>query len=317
MVILYSLILTAVFLPVIYILVKRQVLKGIAPDCSGIEHELAKKVEILEETLDENRLLIEASVDAIITANKEGQISGWNSASERIFGYTKEEAIGQPLNILIPEKYRSKHRDGFMRYIKTGEVKVMGRITELEALKKDGTIIQAEISLSAHHSDAAHTMTAIIRDISARKEAQYRMAHEVDVTKNLLGLVDAIAKTVDIDNLLRQIASSVQGSMECDYTLTYLWDRDLAHFRAIESKGLSHEKLHLFRMEALTDELPVVKEAIEKKKFTVQLMAGESPDPAIEATKKFYSWADDLHTAVVVPLLGRRAYLGQIGRAHV
>ncbi len=116
--------------------------------------------------------LIETAHDAIVSDENQ-VITGWNKSAERIFGYSKREIIGQPITTLIPEKHRKEHDKGVERYLKTGEAKIIGKTTELSGITKEGIEIPLEISLTHQKlGNERHLFTAIIRNITERKEAQ-------------------------------------------------------------------------------------------------------------------------------------------------
>jgi PAS domain S-box-containing protein len=139
------------------------------------------------------RAISESAQDAILMMNPEGQISFWNPAAERILGYTETEAIGQDLHALIvPSKYHEAHRAGFPAFKKTGQGNAVGKTLDLEALRKDGTEIFVQLSLSsARLNDQWHAI-GIIRDISENKR------REEELRKTNRQLEEAVAWAKDM-----------------------------------------------------------------------------------------------------------------------
>lgn len=139
--------------------------------------ELAVKVErvqhLLSESEDRFRSLVESATDAIIVANGRGVIISWNRSASVLFGYSNEEAIGQPLTILMPQRYREAHERGLARMASTGKGRVMGSVVELHGLKKDGTEFPIELSLATWRNTESTYYSGIIRDISERKKAEH------------------------------------------------------------------------------------------------------------------------------------------------
>ncbi|MDO9263121.1 MAG: PAS domain S-box protein [Desulfosalsimonadaceae bacterium] len=123
----------------------------------------------LGESESRYRGLVETSADAIISVMLDKKIFQWNKAAETIFGYSQDEAIGQPIDMLVPEKYQDKHVHGFDAFLAHGHSNFIGRTVELEARRKDGTEFPMELSLSALKKDDAWFFNGIIRDISRRK----------------------------------------------------------------------------------------------------------------------------------------------------
>lgn len=127
-------------------------------------------------------LITNAAIDGIIMITPEGKISFWNPAAEKIFGYKKEEILGQNLHgIVAPEKYHSHHKKGFETFKQTGEGPLIGKFLELSAIKKDGSKFPIGLSLSATKVDGAWISIGIVRDITQKKTAEEALlnAHTV------------------------------------------------------------------------------------------------------------------------------------------
>jgi len=121
------------------------------------------------------RILAVTANDAILSADSHGTITYFNPGAERIFGYTAEEVGGRPLTTLMPERFAEAHRAGLARYLATREARVIGRTVELAGRRKDGTEFPLELSLAAWNQGAEVAFTAIIRDITSRKEGEERL----------------------------------------------------------------------------------------------------------------------------------------------
>jgi len=121
------------------------------------------------------RILAVTANDAILSADSHGNITYFNPGAERIFGYAAEEVSGRPLTTLMPERFEEAHRAGLARYLATREARVIGRTVELAGRRKDGTEFPLELSLAAWNQGAEVAFTAIIRDITSRKEGEERL----------------------------------------------------------------------------------------------------------------------------------------------
>jgi PAS domain S-box-containing protein len=121
------------------------------------------------------RILAVTANDAILSADAQGHVTYFNPGAERIFGYTAEEVAGRPLTMLMPERFRDAHRAGLARYVATGEARVIGKTVELAGVKKDGTEFPLELSLAAWKHGAEMAFTAVIRDITSRKEGEEQL----------------------------------------------------------------------------------------------------------------------------------------------
>src|SRR5215217_1515337 len=116
------------------------------------------------------RTVLDAAFDAIVTITPEGIVRWFNRGAERIFGYRAEEAIGQPVTLLMPERYRDLCVAGLHRYLRTGEARVVGGTTELVGLRKDGSEFPIEMSLGEILEDGEQSFTGVIRDVTERKK---------------------------------------------------------------------------------------------------------------------------------------------------
>lgn len=153
---------------------------------------LAAKAEHAEHALSESearfRSLVEAATDSIVLADHNGHILSWNQAAARLFGYTDEEVRWHPLTMLMPQRYRAAHERGLARVKETGQSRLIGRLVELEGLRKDGSEFPIELSLAMWKTDTDVFFSGIIRDITQRRRAEeildrLRHLHEVILTQ--------------------------------------------------------------------------------------------------------------------------------------
>lgn len=111
--------------------------------------------------------------DAIVYADREGAIRFWNAGAERIFGFSEAEALGQSLDIIIPERLRQRHWDGYHQVMATGESRYgHGDLLSVPAIRKDGSRISVEFTIVSLHDEAGRMegVAAIMRDATARFE---------------------------------------------------------------------------------------------------------------------------------------------------
>jgi diguanylate cyclase (GGDEF)-like protein/PAS domain S-box-containing protein len=113
----------------------------------------------------------------------------WNLAAEQMFGYTSKEAVGQPITIIMPDKFRQAHKKGINRFFETGRSKIVGKSYEACALNKDGSEFPVELSLSSWEQNGNVYFTGIIRDITKRKKLEDRL-REASLTDELTGLLN-------------------------------------------------------------------------------------------------------------------------------
>ena len=138
--------------------------------------ELAVKVQRTEHLLSQSeerfRSLVDSAADAIVLADHCGRILSWNLSASTLFGYADEEAIGEPLTLLMPARYRQAHVQGLARMESTGKSRAIGSVIEVHGLKKDGTEFPIELSLATWKSMEHSFYSGIIRDISDRKKSE-------------------------------------------------------------------------------------------------------------------------------------------------
>lgn len=128
----------------------------------------------LRESEAKFRSVMESAIDAIISGDDEGIIRSWNSAAAALFGLTEIEVLGQPIEVIIPERYRESHKQGIRRVSSGGPSHVIGKTVELSAIRKNGTEFPVELSLATWLLDDKRYYTGIIRDISERKQAEQK-----------------------------------------------------------------------------------------------------------------------------------------------
>ena len=126
--------------------------------------------------------LINAAGDAIIAVDNDGKIVLWNPAAERIFGFTGADAVGQSLDLIIPERFRERHWEGFRKVMRTGETRYGADVLRVPALHKDGRplSIAFTVALLKSPGSEAFTIAAIVRDETQRwneeRELRRRLA---------------------------------------------------------------------------------------------------------------------------------------------
>lgn len=169
----------------------RDELRAVLQRAIGVQ-ALAAKAEHAEHALHESevrfRSLVEAATDSIVLADHKGTIISWNPAAARLFGYTDDEVQGHSLTMLMPARHRTAHERGLARVRDTGRSRLIGRLVELEGLRKDGSEFPLELSLAMWKTDDAVFYSGIIRDITQRRRAEeildrLRHLHEVILTQ--------------------------------------------------------------------------------------------------------------------------------------
>jgi PAS domain S-box-containing protein len=150
---------------------------GIARDISETKRLIQSEQIARAETLAERRFrqLLEAAPDAILEVDSDGKIVLLNETAEKIFGYSREELLGLNVETLVPASMRGSHAEHRRSYTSQPLMRPMGIGLELKAQRKDGSLFPVEISLSPNRVEEGLRVIALIRDISARKDAEDRL----------------------------------------------------------------------------------------------------------------------------------------------
>jgi PAS domain S-box-containing protein len=117
--------------------------------------------------------LLSTRADAIVAADRDGVICFWNPGAERIFGHAGNDVIGQSLDVIIPERLRERHWNGYRRTMATGESRYgAGDLLSVPALRQDGATISVEFTIVPLTDESGHMIgiVAIMRDVTSRFE---------------------------------------------------------------------------------------------------------------------------------------------------
>jgi len=169
----------------------------------------------LERSEQRFRALAETATDAIVCADAEGRMVMWNQAAEKVFGYSAEEALGSPLTMLMPERFRSAHAAAFGRVMTGKPASLVGRTIELWGLRADGSEFPLELSLAGWQYEDDVFFTGIIRDISERHGHEQALRRESGVNAMMAELARALLRPVsieDISQMVLQYARRMTGS---------------------------------------------------------------------------------------------------------
>ena len=154
----------------------------------------------MAEQLDLDRLcrdIVEHTSLAIVFGDREGIIRLWNAGAEAMFGYTAAEAVGQSMDLIVPEKHRAKHWEGYDRVMQSGVTKYGRELLAVPALTKDGRRISIEFNVALLRDEAGQVIgaAATINDVTARwereKAVRARLAELEAKVKALSGAAEA------------------------------------------------------------------------------------------------------------------------------
>ncbi|MGZ8200732.1 MAG: PAS domain S-box protein [Methylosarcina sp.] len=155
------------------------------------------RVIVVHENISEHKLLehrfrqaVESSPSALVIVNKEGAIVMVNAQTEASFGYSREELVGQPVELLVPERFRKAHIGFRQVYSEDPVPRPIGAGQELYGLHKDGTEFPVEIGLSLIENHEESLALSSIVDISLRKQLEYRFRQAMEAAPNAIAMVN-------------------------------------------------------------------------------------------------------------------------------
>lgn len=137
--------------------------------------------------------ILEQVQDAIVVSDRDGMIRLWNRGAEAMFGYPAGEAVGKSLDIIIPERFREQHWEGYHKVLETGVTRYGTELLAVPGIRKDGERISLEFSISILSDEAGERMgfAAILRDVTERWKEQKALRER---------LADLEAKAGDLAN---------------------------------------------------------------------------------------------------------------------
>jgi len=199
-----------------------------------------------EEALVRARGYFESSVEGIISADSAGMIRQLNPRAQELFGYHEMELVGQPIEVLLPQRFRERHQAHRSAFFAAPRSRMMGRGMEIAGRRKDGSEFPAEISLNVVHMHRGKLVIAFVTDISERR-AMEREARRNETVDALAAVAAGIAH--ELNNPLAVMASRIELMLASDQDLSAQTRDDLLVLQKnIErASRISHNMLSLAR----------------------------------------------------------------------
>jgi two-component system cell cycle sensor histidine kinase/response regulator CckA len=178
--------------------------------------------------------ILESALDCIISIDGTGQVVEFNPAAERTFGYSREEALGREMcELIVPEDLRAAHREGIARYLETSEAPIFGKRLELPALRADGSIFPAELTVVRVELPGPPLFTGYVRDLSERVRAEEALRQSEDQYRLLFDANPNPTWVYDLDTL-RFLAVNESAVREYGYSREEFLGMTIANIRLEE-----------------------------------------------------------------------------------
>jgi len=219
------------------------------------EHHPTDQRHELLENQERMRQIIACALDAIITMSETGLITGWNPQAESIFGWSKDEALGQRLSrLIIPPIHQEAHEEGLKRVRQTRQSHMLNQRVELTAIRKDGSEFPVELSMTSVQVDGHPQFCAFMRDLTERKEAESKLSQARQQTESLSSLTCTLAEAETPRRAALAILETARKLTGWDSSWLDLWNKtthrfeNLAAFDTVNGKTvechISHCSLH-------------------------------------------------------------------------
>ena len=158
--------------------------------------------------------ILETALDAVVVMREDGVVVGWNAVAERIFGWSREQAIGAQLSsLIIPEPFREAHHRGLDHYLATGEGPVLNRHIEISGLRADGEEFPVELSITPTNASGSRVFLGFLRDITERKAAEQLIRRRAAEAEAISELTTLAAESSSFEQVIQRCLECV-----CDIT---------------------------------------------------------------------------------------------------
>ena len=259
-----------------------------------LEHRVKERTAELEDKQEKLRAIIENTVDGIIVIDEEGTIGEFSPSAEKTFGYSRSEAVGQNIKIIVPDNEQENHPTYINNFLNTGEKKIIGAGRELVGKRKDGELFPLDLAVSVAEVKGKKAFVGMTRDITDRKREEQElveardsaqaanraksdflaaMSHELRTPMNgVIGVMDLLWET----ELASEQRRLVKTSKESAFSLLTIIN-DILDFSKIEAGKLELESIPLSIAELVEGVADTLFPGAEEKKIRLDIYI----DPAI------------------------------------
>jgi hypothetical protein len=159
--------------------------------------------------------VLDAALDAVIMMDEQGLVASWNARAEELFGWAPDEAVGRTLSeLIIPPRHRANHTRGLKAFLATGQGPVIGRRTELSALRRDGSEFPVELTVTAHKEGPTFYFNAFVADLTERKWAEKEIAERIELATFTSAIGAALICDQPLPAVLQRCAEVMMSHLE-------------------------------------------------------------------------------------------------------
>lgn len=194
--------------------------------------------------------LADSAPDAIFTIDEGSMIVFANAATERVFGHSPQELIGQPLAALIPERFRAQHTHGVARYLRTGKRNIPWTGVALPGLRKDGSEVALEISFGEFIDEQGRRLfSGFVRDISERQRAREELEAARATAQRALDELAAVGRVMNLalasgtyEGMIQQLLQGMRNELRVDEATVLLLDSRANALVVQETQGITLDR---------------------------------------------------------------------------
>ncbi len=201
-------------------------------------HRITEVEQDLQTSEERYQSVVQAARDVIVLGDEQGSIVGWNAAAQNLFGYQADEIIGHPLTTIMPVRYHAAHLQGIEHYRTTGQDRVLGKTLEMQGLRKDGSEVPLELSLSTWSQNGQIIFCCIIRDSTERLRAE----QAVQERERLLDLKYTISQILvegqPLSLILQRCTEAVVTHLDAAFARIWVLDNQTQVLQLQASAGM-------------------------------------------------------------------------------
>jgi PAS domain S-box-containing protein len=268
---------------------------------------LSAVVDITERKRAEERFhqAVESAPNGMVMINSNGQIVLVNAQTERLFGYRRDELLGQPVELLVPDRFREQHPENRARFMASPQVRSMGVGRDLYGRRKDGSEFPVEIGLNPIQSDEGLLVLSAVVDITERKQAEQAAANYSERLRILHEIDKALIAGKGLEAIAAEALPPLRELLGVARAIVNLFDRELKEVEWLAAAG--RQRVHVGPGVRYSIRLMGDVEALRRGELQMIDVHTLPPSPEVDALLD-----SGVHTYAVVPMITKGELIGAI-----